>query len=222
MSELDKLRDFYSSKNSNATDESLKTAYPDWIINQKQMALYDAVEIEFANCKEVIANLSRSTIDHVKKKEIKVVGSKVCDISEVGRKDLTPEKQPEITEKIKRCNDYLQMLYKEKKAAIKADTSKRKPELLNENRELKKQLKSEHDNALINYFKDFENSEWAQSLDSVYEKLKEANAKIMTLEEENANLRARNKEIESVIDKYLSKLDRAEKLRLVKNNDYSN
>ncbi|MCL1140260.1 hypothetical protein [Shewanella pneumatophori] len=206
MGDLDDVKAFYSANNPSRSPKINKVEqYPEWVETAEQEQLFNAVNTQYKTCLNFIQNIKRGEVELVKKRERLIQGTAVCMVAKVHRKQLTPAKQPNITRRIDELNADLEKAFALRKAAIKADRSKRNAELLKQNKQLKSQVKSEIERASVDYFNSFLESNWANSLDSVYEKLKEAKAKIQKLEVENANLRNLNAELEKAIERKLSK-----------------
>jgi hypothetical protein len=194
MSNYDDVVSFYNSLHISSNEES-NDEFPLWVKTKRQEDFLNAIKKREKICIENIKNIKRAEIDQVKKRDVMIQGTEVCNLAKIGRKHLTPALEPDVTAEIFRRNEQLEKRLNEKKKAFKKDTTPRKPEVLKANKRLKSDIKSLTDEKLVDYFKTFEASEWASSIESVHEKLKKARAEIIALEKENANLRNRNSEL---------------------------
>jgi|TARA_Y100001934_G_C12370093_1_gene785778 hypothetical protein len=194
MSNYDDVVNFYSSLHISSNEET-NDEFPLWVKTKRQEDFFNAIKKREEACIKNIRNIKRSEIDQVKKRDVIIQGTAVCELAKIGRKHLTPALEPDVIGEITRRNEQLEKILNEKKKAFKKDTTPRKSEVLKANKELKSDIKSLTDEKLIDYFKAFEASEWASSIESVHEKLKKARAEIAALEKENANLRNRNSEL---------------------------
>jgi hypothetical protein len=217
MNELDDIEAFYASRNPKPKNK--KSEFPDWVSTEDQKLFCNAIELRLKECQEYIKNIQRGEIEDVKKRDRLIQGTAVCEMAGLNRKALTPAKQPEIAGEegmIVKLNKKLEKKFEERKATIKADRSKRRPELIKQNSELKSQIKSNTDQSLINYFKAFEASEYANTNDAVHAKLKKAKAEILSLEKENAHLRSRNSELNAALERKVPKNTPQSSIKLVK------
>ncbi|MGA4607816.1 hypothetical protein [Pseudoalteromonas maricaloris] len=194
MSNYDDVVNFYNSLHI-SSNEKTHDEFPLWVKTKRQEEFFTAIKKREEICLENIRNIKRGQIDQVKKRDVIIQGTAVCDLAKIGRKHLTPALEPDVIAEIRLRNQQLERRLNEKKKAFKKDTTQRKSEVLKANKELKSDIKSLKDEKLVDYFESFEASEWASSIESVHEKLKKARAEIVALEKENANLRNRNNEL---------------------------
>lgn len=213
MSNYDDVVNFYNSLHI-SSNEKTHDEFPLWVKTKRQEEFFNAIKKREEICLENIRNIKRGQIDQVKKRDVIIQGTAVCDLANIGRKHLTPALEPDVTAEIRIRNQQLERRLNEKKRAFKKDTTQRKSEVLKANKELKSDIKSLKDEKLVDYFKSFEDSEWASSIESVHEKLKKARAEIVALEKENANLRNRNNELMDALQNRSTP-----KLKVVKNKD---